>query len=94
MKTGGALVIGSIVAGVFTYSTSSPDFGPGPTYVHANFEDGDGRTDIYVELLEGHNEAIAHNRGQVNDSGRYLFVTQILLVGALVLGGIGVLIVL
>jgi len=94
MKTGGALVVGSIVAGVFTYSTSSPDFGPGPKYVHSNFEDGDGRTDIYVELLEGHNEAIAHNRGQVNDSGRYLFITQILLVGGLVSGGIGVLIVL
>lgn len=94
MKVSGALVIGSIVAGIFTYSTSNPDFGPGPKYVYPNFENGDGRSEIYARLLKGYAKAIAHNRAEVNDSGRYLFVTQILLVAGIVTGGIGVLIVL
>lgn len=53
IKVGGALVVGSIVAGVLTYSSSTPDFGPSPESVHSEVETDSGRTDIYLELLGG-----------------------------------------
>jgi hypothetical protein len=87
---GGALVVASIIAGVFTSGSSSPDFGPGPDYVRSNFESGDSNEDVYLELLQGYREAISYNSVVMGDSARYLFVAQCLLVGGIVLGGVGV----
>lgn len=90
MKAGGLLVVGSIVVGIFTHSTSSPDYGPGPDYVRSDIESGATNEDVYLELLHGYKDAIANNCRMVNDSSRYLFATQVLLVAGIVVGSIGV----
>lgn len=90
MRLGGVLVIGSIIAGVFTYSSSSPDFGPDPNYVYSNFESGDTNEDVYLELLQGYDEAISYNSDVVNDSAKHLFVTQGLLIAGIIVGVSGV----
>jgi hypothetical protein len=86
LKASGALLVASIAAGIFASSVSSADYGPGPDYVRPNIESGDANEEVYLELLEGYSEAIAYNRAAVNESERYLFVTQILLVSSIVLG--------
>lgn len=88
-KSGVALLVGSVAAGIFTYSTSPPDFGPGPKYVHSNIAAGDANDDVYLELLHGYDDAIAHNRDAITDSARYLFVVQTLLVGGILVGLVG-----
>ena len=90
MKLGGVLVISSIIAGVFTYSSSSPDFGPDPNYVYSNFESGDTNEDVYLELLQGYDEAISYNSNVVNDSAKHLFITQGLLIAGITVGASGV----
>lgn len=90
MRLGGVCFVGSIVAGIFTYSTSSPDFGPGPAYVREPTDEGDSTASVYLQLIRGYGEAIAHNRTVVNVSARCLFLTQSLLVAGLVFGGVGV----
>jgi len=89
MEVGGVLVLGSMVVGIFTYSTSSPDYGPDPSYVRSNIESGEPNEDVYLELLQGYRKAITTNRRIVNDSTRYLFVTQILLAIGIIAGSIG-----
>lgn len=89
MEVGGVLVLGSMVVGIFTYSTSSPDYGPRPSYVRSNIESGEPNEDVYLELLQGYRKAITTNRRIVNDSTRYLFVTQILLAIGIIAGSIG-----
>lgn len=88
------LLVGPIVAGIFTYSTSPPDFGPGPKYVHSDFESGGANDEVYLELLQGYDEAISHNRNAIADSAKYLFVVQTSLVGSIVVGFVGVVVVL
>lgn len=94
MELGGTFVVASIVAGIFTYSSSSPDLGPGPRDVHETLVEDPTETCLYLELLDEYRESIDHNRGVVFDSARYLYVTQALLVLGIVFGGIGILIVL
>lgn len=94
MKIGGVLIIASIVAGIFTYSSSQPDFGPGPRYVQQWIADAAEKEKIHLELMNGYSKAINHNRGVIEDSSVYLYATQILLVLGIVFGGIGVLTVL
>jgi hypothetical protein len=89
MEVGGVLVLGSMVVGIFTYSTSSPDYGPDPSYVRSNIESGEPNEDVYLELLQGYRKAITTNRRIVNDSTRYLFVTQILLAIGIIARSIG-----
>lgn len=62
MKAGGVLIVGSTLAGIFTSSSSSPDYGPGPSYVRSNLESGATNEDVYLELLQGYREAISNNR--------------------------------
>lgn len=90
MKVGGTLVVGSIVAGILTSSSPSPDYGPGPGYVRSNIEAGETNEDVYLELLHGYREAISTNRNIVNDSTKYLFVMQVLLATGIVVGSIGI----
>lgn len=89
IKASLALVVGSIAAGIFTSSSSSPDYGPGPSYVRSNIETGDRNEDVYLKLLQGYQEAISYNRYLVNDSTKYLFVTRVLLGIGIVAGAVG-----
>lgn len=91
LKAGGILLVGSLVAGIFTASSASPDYGPGPGYVKSNFESGDSNEEVYLELLQGYREAISHNSVVMRDSARYFFVTRGLLVGSVLLGTVGTL---
>lgn len=91
LQAGGVLLIGSIAVGIFTSGSSSPDFGPGPSYVRSNIDSGDPNTDVYLRLLQGYSEAISYNNDVLSDSATYLFVSQGLLIGSVALGSIGVL---
>lgn len=84
------LLVASIIAGIFTSGSTSPNYGPGPGYVKSNFESGDTNEDVYLELLQGYREAISYNSGVVNDSATHLFVTQALFVAAIVSGSIAI----
>jgi hypothetical protein len=90
LKVSDVLLTASMVAGIFTSSSSSRDFGPGPDYVRPNIESGDANTDVYLELLQEYSEAISYNRRVVNDVKRYLFVTQVLFVAGIITGSIGI----
>lgn len=90
MRISGVLFVGSIITGIFTYSTSIPDFGPGPSYVRERIQGSARQIPVYLQLLQGYNESIAHNRRVVNESAQYLFLTQALLIGGIICGGIGI----
>ena len=89
LTASGALLVASIITGIFTSSSSSPDFGPGPDYVRPNIDSGDANDDVYLELLQGYSEAISYNKVVMNDNARYVFITQILLVASIVVGCVG-----
>lgn len=88
LKVSGVLLVTSIGTGIVASSASSPDYGPGPEYVRPNIESGDPNEEVYLELLQGFSEAISYNRTAVNESERYLFVTQLLLVSSIVSGSV------
>lgn len=91
LEASGVLLIGSIIVGIFTSNSSSPDFGPGPNYVRSNIESGDSNDELYLQLLRGYSEAISYNSEVVSNSATYLFISQLMLIGGVVLGSIGIL---
>lgn len=91
MKVGGVLLLGSIVGGIFTYTVSDGRAGPEPEDVSTILATHATKSSVYLQLLEEYREAIADNREILEDNGRYIFYTQLLLVLGILSGGVGVL---
>lgn len=91
MKLGGVFLLSSIIAGIFTYTVSDGRSGPRPEDVSRILATRTSKPRVYLRLLEKHREAIAENREILEDNGRYIFYTQMLLVLGILSGGIGVL---
>ncbi|WP_132058212.1 hypothetical protein [Halorussus amylolyticus] len=91
MKAGGVLVIGSVIAGIFTYTVSDGRAGPRPEDVSRILATHGSKSAIYLRLLEKRRAAISENRAILQDNGRYIFYTQLLLVLGVLFGAVGVL---
>lgn len=91
MKVGGVLLMGSIITGIFTYTVSDGRAGPQPEAVSQILSTHSSKLNVYLRLLEEHREAISENRDILEDNGRYIFYTQLLLVLGILSSGIGVL---
>lgn len=77
-KLGGVSLVCSIVTGVFTYSASRPDAGPGPRSVYSLAVSKAAAPAWYLKLLDGYDEAIEYNGTVIDHNARYLFRTQFL----------------
>lgn len=93
MRLGGVLLVCSIISGIVTYSTSRPDAGPGPRYLHSLASSKAQAAEWYIEILDGYEVAIGHNRTVIEHNMGHLFRTQLLFVLGVVLVAVGLLLV-
>lgn len=81
---GSSLLIGSIIAGVLTYSASNPHFGPGPDYLESVLEESYSATEERYEAVSSYASWMRKNEGIVQQNGTYLLITQVLLIAGLI----------
>lgn len=91
MKVGSGLFIASMIVGVFTYSVTDPDVGPGPDSLAGLVATKAGEAEWYLTLLDGYGAAIAHNRAVLRDNARYLLWTKLLFVAGVLATALGTL---
>lgn len=90
-QLGGVLLVCSMISGIVTYGASRPDAGPGPRYVHSLAVSKADESEWYLELLDGYNIAIDHNRSVIEHNATYLFRTQLLFVLGVISFAVGLL---
>jgi hypothetical protein len=93
IRLGGTLLVCSIISGIVTYSASRPDAGPGPRYLHSVASSKADAAEWYLEILDGYEVAISHNRTVIEHNVGHLFRTQLLFVLGVVLIAVGLLLV-
>lgn len=91
MRIGSGLFIASMVVGVFTYSVTDPDVGPGPDSFARLVATKADKVEWYLSLLDGYSTAIAHNRAVLRDNARYLLWTKLLFVAGVLATALGTL---
>jgi len=88
---GGLALVGSLIAGTFTYSESDLYLGPSKEYIE-QLTDGDFDDDSWREdLLYSFGVWIAENGEEIRFNSRLLLATQVLLVVGVVCTGLAVL---
>lgn len=88
--TGSTAIAASIVTGVFTYSGSDPYYGPGPDVVEEFLARNPGGRTWKRAVLDGYAHWIEYNREINADDAAWLFRTQVLLAGGVLLVVLGI----
>jgi hypothetical protein len=87
---GTGLLFCSLIVGVLTYTVAAPNFGPGPDYFWTEIDQTNSERRTRRQLLHKYGDWISSNQQLLRVNSSYLFVTQLLLIGGLLLFTVGV----
>lgn len=92
LRIGGALLLGSLVSAVVTYTASYPELGPGPAYLDDVLSQPKDETRWRIEMLRSYADWMHENDVVNRRNGLYLLISQICLTIGLVSTAVGVLV--